>query len=1446
MKNKQFRRISAIFLVFVLFLSMLLPIHTSANSYGDHFKNNSLNEQAILAKAAIAEQLRVQNGPATLHRDLQGLTGDESVDVIIHLSEKPVALEKGITELTGRSFSMQTEQEVKEIVATQQEEVVQEMEDERISFSLGYTFDTVLNGLAAEVKAGDLEKLLQIDGITLIEPDVTVYASEEVTPIENGQVDAYMNTSNSFLGIEQLWQEGLEGQGVKVAVLDTGIDVDHPEFAGIYKGGKNFIPNSADYLKQRADDDASETSPKEKPANKPEFNERGSAYYTSHGTHVAGTIAAIGANPYGIKGIAPKVDLYMYRVLGAYGNGPTSGIVKGIETAVVEGMDVINLSLGGESNTEVDASSFAINNAVMAGVISVIATGNSGPKRGTMGTPSTAPLGIAVGNTTNPEKAYDAQVNVTVSNEQVNKQLNAMATTFGANLHEQLSGEFDLVAVPGIGAASDFENVDVEGKVALIARGSIAFVDKIANAKKNGAVAAIIHNFEGGTNAPGPSGTFLGDSFSFIPTFDMSVTDGVAIRDALKKGEGKVSFTHFGSVTSLGDEVNDSSSRGPSVPNFDIKPDVTAPGTNIMSTIPMYKKDFPNASYDQAYDRKTGTSMATPHIAGIAALIKQAHPDWSPFDVKVALSNTAQILDTTKYDVFSQGAGRVNAYAAVHPSALAYVQDTAVLDSGGEIVDNVKGTVTFGPQPIKEQAITVSKEIVVKDIKGVGGSYSVSVETLQPFGDAMVTVDKPSFVLNGQELLTVTLTASKNEAAQFGDELFGYIHITPTEPVTTDVSLTVDRTALNLKSGDAVQLDVIEKTTQTQRYYTEISLPFAADFGGVAPTQIKNMAITSTDLSFNQDGINDSADLTFTLTGEVNTNYIELWDVMNPQGGQYEDGYIGYLHAGSSLAAGQWKLPITGTYTPWGGSAKAKIPDGLYTVDFSASVASGGTIKDYVGPIVVKSTTPDIAGVVQVTSGDSAGVVSGQITDKYIDYNEELKKYGLAYPINTKLHASYEILRAGTVVEEQDFVLNEDGSYEFAIAGFNSTTDTMKVIVRDAAGNRGESILFEPIGSAPVQTEEPAAPINEETLPTAKAKFLQANVSEGMPWTYTDSFVEDTTANSLTLVSPIYYDNPYAMNKQDIVHNAEGMSRPSIFESPTVTNVTKQATYVVEDSRVATVTEGLVYAKSPGTTKIIVQHGNNEVEVTVNVTASPVNPTPTQPNPSPDIDWDRIDSKPVIPSPVNPTISNPNPSKPEPVKPEPSKEQPEKSNPKIMFTDIPKTHWAASYIQQAVEQGLLKGYPDGTFKPNSDMTRAQFASVLVRALGLDLTDTTTPFRDIDHYAVETQNEIAAAFRSGIIKGSNGQFNPSAAITRTQMALMIARAYMYQTQQAYTPTQIAPFSDIKQYDAETIQAISLLHELTIITGSEGKFMPENATTRAQGAKIFVNLLQVLGE
>lgn len=1196
--GKRLHKYFAVFIALLMVLSLFSPLSAEASKDSTAPKQSNFDESTMLAKAAIAEQVRVQTGQAVLHKDLQDLSGNEEVSVIIHLSEKPVALEQGIAELSGRTLSSKSQVKIQEAVISQQEEVISEMENEKVGFTTGYSYDTVLNGFAATVKADDLEKLLDIDGITLIEPDVTVYASEdmpvsaETSKASHGDINPMMNTSNSFLGIEKLWEKGIEGQGVKVAVLDTGIDAEHPEFEGIYKGGKNFVPHTGtDYARPRADDDASETSPLDRPSHRPEFNSNGSAFYTSHGTHVAGTIAAIGANPYGIKGIAPKVDLYMYRVLGAYGSGSTSGIIAAIEEAVKQEMDVINLSLGGGANSETDGASFALNNAMMAGTIAVSATGNSGPNRGTIGTPSTSRLGIAVGNTTNPETMYNAEVNVSIGDYQLSKQIDLMATTFGQNIASQLSGEYDIVAIPGVGNVSDFDGIDVDGKFALISRGSIAFVDKIANAKAAGAVGVMVHNNAGGTNAPGPANVFLGDAFDFIPTFDMSQTDGESIRAALATGEGKVSFNRFGSVSTLGDEVNSSSSRGPTTPNYDIKPDVTAPGTNIMSTIPMYKADFPDADYSKAYDRKTGTSMATPHIAGIAALVKQANPEWNAFDVKVALSNTAKILDTSKYDVFSQGSGRVDAYAAAFPSALAYSIDEAVLDTSGVIVENLKGTVTFGTQNLKEGDISVTKQILVKDIKGIGGNYHVSVDVTKAFADATITVDKPSFTLNGEELITVTLTASQNTATKLGDEMLGYIYITSTEENPTEKSLSVNQTELNMKKGDEIQLNVVETTTTLPNPHTHISLPFAVDFGGVAPVQIKNMSLSEKDVSFNGDGYKDSSILSFTLTGNVTTNYIEIWDMNNPEGGVYGDGYIGYIHAGNSLAAGSYTLNIAGTYIPWSTGVRTTIPDGLYTVDFTAASATG-PLGDFAGPFIVKTTKPSITGTL------TDRVVNGKVIDKYIDYNKTLVMYGMDYNINDKLTATYVITENGVAAPAVKFNLNGDGSYSFDLPSLNEAShNVVKVIVTDAAGNKGESVIYD--SAALTKDVKTNSTQQEKVNKTTNAKAKSISSSDTLT---SKANVVNTEVSKLKQVAPYENGTPVKEEKQPSI-NEDGPARYNVFESSTVVDVTDQAIYTVANSEIVSVTNtGLVKALKAGTTSITVKHGANEVLVPVTVT----------------------------------------------------------------------------------------------------------------------------------------------------------------------------------------------------------------------------------------------------
>ncbi|WP_312471361.1 S8 family serine peptidase [Neobacillus sp.] len=1024
MKRKKSGKVFSSLLIFTLVFSLLTPIFASAENGLNPKGSQTSNESIFQMKNLIAQQESLLNQEPTLSPDLKNIDGDKEVDVIVQLSEHPVALEKGIKKVQGKSFTASDRENVKKNIKSQQDKFEKQLGNKGIKHKKGFTYSEVFNGMSLKLTAKELKKLLKVEGVVSIEPDTEVHALGE--PSKEATATQAIGSSNPFLGIPQVWSMGYEGKNVKVAVLDTGIDYYHPEFEGVYKGGYNFIDQSkaTEYTRNRANNDPYETTPVDRPANKPEVDPTtGNPFYTEHGTHVAGTIAAQGKNPYGIKGIAPKVELYAYRVLGAYGSGSNSGIIAGIEKAVQEHMDIINLSLGSASNSATLSDAIAINNAALAGVTAVVATGNNGPNRGTIGSPSTAAFAISVGNSTIPETTMKGQVNITLEGSSpASYNLNLMGWKFGVDPAATLTGTYDVVSVPNFGVDADYAGLNVKGKVAFVSRGGgIAFVDKIAAAKKAGAIATIIQN-NGGANGNGPTGVFLGDSFSFLPTFDMSTTDGNALRTALQTKKATVTFNNFTSGLTAGDEINSSSSRGPSNPNFDLKPDVSAPGTDIMSSIPAYKKDYPNADYTEAYERFTGTSMATPHITGIAALLKSEHPDWTPFDIKVALSNTSKQLDVSKYDVFAQGAGRVQPVQAVTTEALAYAIDKTTFSS--KTYDNIKGTVTFGNVATNaNNASSVTRDIKVKNLTGNASDYTVNVQVTKAatgaLAGATVTVDQSTFTLDGsgEKALRVTLNVPKG-AGTTGNEMLGYIHLT---------------------NGK-----------------TKLILPFAANF--TPPAGIKSYSIDSKVISPNGDGKLDSTTVRYEFYDRQFTTYIELWDAAHQDGGFYGDGYLGYLVASSSTTTGAKTVAFNGSITEWGTSKKVNVPDGVYTIDLTTlnSAQTAVVAADWLGPIYVKTKAPEF---VLPATGDiieeSAFEFKGSIKDKFIDFKDVVESvFGENYNVNDKLTTTYELKdKDGKVLETKPVTLAQDGSFAIPIAGLKAGEYKLKFNISDIAQN---------------------------------------------------------------------------------------------------------------------------------------------------------------------------------------------------------------------------------------------------------------------------------------------------------------------------------------------------------------------------------------------------------
>jgi subtilisin family serine protease len=613
----------------------------------------------------------------------------------------------------------------------------QQLNDSKITREYKHAF----NGAAVTVPGNMLEELVKSDVVKRVwnnkeyQLDLPKEPEELKSTAQSGSAD-----SNRQIGADKLHEENIKGKGIKVGVIDTGIDYNHPDLKDAYKGGYDFVDNDSDPMEATYED--------WKKTNYPELHPTfGSPYYTSHGTHVSGTIAGQEKNAvdYAVEGVAPESDLYGYRVLGPYGSGTTDAVLAGIDKAVEDEMDVINLSLGASVNDALYPTSVAINNAMLSGVVSVVAAGNAGPNEKTVGSPGTSAFAITVGasDVSQTIATYTAS-----AGDEKYGEIKLLGKNFSDDLEELKDKSFPVVYA-GIGKSGDFEGKDLKGKLALIQRGEIAFDEKIQNAKKAGAAAVIVYN-----NVEGEISAYLGESTGYVPTFQLTKADGERLRS-----QENVSFTFesMGSVKTEGDYLADFSSRGPVAKNYDIKPDVVAPGVAIFSTYPEYMNDPEDGdNYDIAYTRMQGTSMASPHVAGAAALILQEHPDYSPFEVKEALMNTADELKE-KYSVNEVGAGRVDIYEAAHAGVSLKVLDKTENVEGNETVeiDEETGSIAFGSHYQKEEAIDLEKKVVIENHEQEEKEFKVEVE-FSPAKASIQDAEKNGVEINIPDSISVS------------------------------------------------------------------------------------------------------------------------------------------------------------------------------------------------------------------------------------------------------------------------------------------------------------------------------------------------------------------------------------------------------------------------------------------------------------------------------------------------------------------------------------------------------------------------------------------------------------------------------------------------------------------------------------------------------------------
>ena len=454
----------------------------------------------------------------------------------------------------------------------------------------------IIDAISADVSPSILDGLLDSSAVKRIFPDEKVYA--------------LLDTSVPLINATAVWQlqdangNPVTGKGVVVAILDTGVDYTHPDLGGC-KGFGCKVIDGYDIVNDDWD---------------PMDND-------GHGTMVAGIIAANGA----LKGVAPDVELLVYKVLepseSGRANGAPSDVIAGIEEAIKDGADIICMSLGREGGVTDEMLELAVSRAVDAGVIVVAAAGNDADI-GTICSPASNEDAFAVGSVGNTIPILE------VVSE--NKTIEAKYMLFSPFV--DVEGE---LAYAGLGYPENFSNSSFTCKIALIKRGTFNFEDKVKNAYDAGAVGAVIFNNRTG-NGREKYYSLLNESR--IPAVFISQADGNYLLDLMNKRTVVVRQNQSGGMDY--DLISPFSSLGPGS-GYTIKPDIVAPGAGINSTAI-------GGGYNATHE---GTSLAAPHVAGACALLLQLHPDWTPEMMKAALMNTAQDLG---YSNFMQGAGRVD------------------------------------------------------------------------------------------------------------------------------------------------------------------------------------------------------------------------------------------------------------------------------------------------------------------------------------------------------------------------------------------------------------------------------------------------------------------------------------------------------------------------------------------------------------------------------------------------------------------------------------------------------------------------------------------------------------------------------------------------------------------------------------------------------------------
>lgn len=581
-------------------------------------------------------------------------------------------------------------------ILAQQALIIQEVQ--QLGGKVDAQYQTLANAIKVQVPPGTADRLAALTGV------------KAVRPVRHFQ--RHTASSIPFIGAPEVWH-GLTatGQGVRIGIIDSGVDYLHADFGGpglasefqnndpsTIEPGTFPTPKVVGGWDFAGKDYDSSTSGADVPEPDPDPLDCSS---DGHGTHVAGIAAGYGvltngntySGPYTSlrsmsafrigPGVAPEASLYALKIFGC--SGTTSLVLDALERAAdpnqdgdySDRLDVVNLSLGSPFGFQAsdDPEEAAVEQLAQLGSVVVISAGNSGNTFYIVSGPGTAPSAITVADSIDDSDESTAFRILSPASIVGNYQMQEGAFTVPLASSGPIEGEV-VYAEPADGCGVLSNVAGVAGKIIMMDRGTCYFVDKVQQAQNAGALAVVVVN-----NAAGDLVTMSGEpSYEVrIPGIFISKGDGALLKNVLvehprvRLEPGLVTV-----IPGLADRLSSSSSRGPALPDSLLKPDIAAPGFNITSA---------KAGGGNLGVTYTGTSMAAPHISGAAALLRELHPAWSVEYIKAALLNTCERTHSDTGVAYPQsmtGAGRVNITRAAQTTVTVAAQD-----SGGNVSLNL-------------------------------------------------------------------------------------------------------------------------------------------------------------------------------------------------------------------------------------------------------------------------------------------------------------------------------------------------------------------------------------------------------------------------------------------------------------------------------------------------------------------------------------------------------------------------------------------------------------------------------------------------------------------------------------------------------------------------------------------------------------------------------------